>query len=66
MKRALENRNLAHSIALEIVRPGTFEAFKRHLKTRPKGYFDIVHFDVHGRVTSTTRYICPDSTLTKD
>lgn len=33
---------------VEIVRPGTFSAFVQHLQSRPKGYFDIVHFDMHG------------------
>lgn len=33
---------------VEIVRPGTFEAFVQHLDSCPKGYFDIVHFDMHG------------------
>ncbi|CAG8979422.1 hypothetical protein HYALB_00012455 [Hymenoscyphus albidus] len=51
MKLTLEERKSYHSIALEVVRPGTFDAFKSHLNSRPKGFFDIVHFDVHGRVT---------------
>ncbi|KAM6510496.1 hypothetical protein FSOLCH5_010936 [Fusarium solani] len=39
---------------VEVVRPGTFEAFKEHLQrteqTRGRGYYHIVHFDMHGRV----------------
>ncbi|KAH8588172.1 hypothetical protein B0O99DRAFT_601071 [Bisporella sp. PMI_857] len=58
IKRALEDNKSPHSIVLEVVRPGTFDAFKKHLKARPKGYFDIVHFDVHGRVTSEVNQNC--------
>ncbi|KAF4634097.1 hypothetical protein G7Y89_g4013 [Cudoniella acicularis] len=50
MKRKLEETNSPFHIMLEIVRPGTFTAFKAHLKSRPIGYFDIVHFDVHGKI----------------
>jgi hypothetical protein len=38
---------------VEIVRPGTFEAFVQHLDSRPKGYFDIVHFDMHGNANKS-------------
>ena len=33
---------------LQIVRPGTFEAFERHIRQYPYGYFDVVHLDLHG------------------
>ena len=33
---------------LEIVRPGTFDALKRHLARFPPGHFEIVHLDLHG------------------
>ena len=43
-----------YRLNVEIVRPGTFEAFKEHLKASRKergdGYFHLVHFDLHGRV----------------
>ena len=35
---------------VEIVRPGTFSAFEKHLKSKDPGYYDLVHFDLHGRV----------------
>jgi hypothetical protein len=38
---------------VEVVRPGTFNALKRHLEHRRRqgqDYFQIVHFDVHGKV----------------
>ncbi|TFA99949.1 hypothetical protein CCMA1212_008371 [Trichoderma ghanense] len=44
-------------VELQMVRPGTFKAFKDHLTRvrdaigRP-GYFDLVHLDMHGRVES--------------
>lgn len=41
----------AAPIQLEIVRPGTWKSLQQHLKTRGKGYFHLVHFDVHGKVT---------------
>lgn len=45
-----------NKLNVEIVRPGTFEAFKEHLQrteeTRGPGYFHLVHFDTHGTVRS--------------
>ncbi|KAK0725287.1 hypothetical protein B0H67DRAFT_550890 [Lasiosphaeris hirsuta] len=38
---------------VEIVRPGTFDGFEDHLGSRPKGFFDIVHFDMHGEATTS-------------
>ncbi|RPB03207.1 hypothetical protein L873DRAFT_1761613 [Choiromyces venosus 120613-1] len=37
-------------VDLGIVRPGTWETFKSNLEAMPKGYFRLVHFDMHGRV----------------
>jgi len=56
MKRRLEKEKAPHQIALEVVRPGTFAALKFHLETKPVGYFDIVHFDLHGAVRQDSRY----------
>lgn len=49
-------------VNLEIVRPGTWDALRRHLVSRPKGYFSLVHFDMHGCVridasTGTTKLV---------
>ena len=42
-------RNGSNSQAtLHIVRPGTFEALKRHIKQHPYGHFSVVHLDLHG------------------
>lgn len=38
-------------IQLEIVRPGTWKSLQNHLRRRDKGYYHLVHFDVHGKVT---------------
>lgn len=38
---------------VEIVRPGTFAAFVEHLEVKPKGFFDVVHFDMHGEASQT-------------
>ena len=35
-------------VNLEILRPGTYEALSKHLEVKGKGYYHIVHFDVHG------------------
>jgi hypothetical protein len=41
---------------VEIVRPGTFKAFEKHLErsslTHGPGFFHIVHFDMHGKVST--------------
>jgi hypothetical protein len=42
---------------VQIVRPGTFEAFHTHLWTYPPGYFDIVHFDMHGVTDDSTNAV---------
>ncbi|KAG7286087.1 hypothetical protein NEMBOFW57_008390 [Staphylotrichum longicolle] len=34
--------------SLRIVRPGTWQAFKTELESKPAGYYQIVHIDVHG------------------
>jgi hypothetical protein len=31
-------------------RPGTFQAFHEHLESMPEGFYDIIHFDLHGRL----------------
>jgi len=41
-------------IVLEVVRPGTYAAFRKHLQLSTekhgRGYFHLVHFDMHGAV----------------
>ena len=37
-------------VIVDIARPGTFEAFEDHLRSRPPGWYDLVHFDLHGKV----------------
>jgi hypothetical protein len=53
------DKGARHQINLEIVRPGTFAALEAHLKLKGKGYFDIIHFDLHGRVDKSNKYVCP-------
>lgn len=43
---------MSHQIEIELVRPGSFEALERHLTQRDKGYFGLVHFDLHGDITT--------------
>ncbi len=35
-------------VNVELVRPGTYEAFVRHLEAKPEGFYHVVHFDLHG------------------
>ncbi|EIJ43395.1 NB-ARC domain-containing protein,tetratricopeptide repeat protein [Beggiatoa alba B18LD] len=37
-------------VHFDILRPPTYEALKQHLETKGKGFYHIVHFDVHGKV----------------
>ena len=36
------------TISLRVVRPGTWQAFKTELESKPVGHYQIVHLDVHG------------------
>jgi len=49
-----ELRQQEVDVDAEIVRPGTWQAAKEHLLDRCPGYFDLVHFDVHGCVENST------------
>lgn len=44
-----------HDVDLEIVRPGSFEEFQKHLERRRTGplakVYDAVHFDLHGGIS---------------
>jgi hypothetical protein len=31
-------------------RPGTFGAFQEHIESKPAGFYDIIHFDLHGKL----------------
>jgi hypothetical protein len=54
LQKDLETREAPFRLNIEIVRPGSFKALKRHLEERSErqhsGHVHIVHFDVHGRV----------------
>jgi tetratricopeptide (TPR) repeat protein len=39
-------------VNVELVRPGTYEAFVKELASKPEGYYHVVHFDMHGCVMS--------------
>lgn len=56
LRDELDRDGRGHKLNVEIVRPGTFEAFKQHLlrteEIRGPGYFHLVHFDTHGTVKS--------------
>lgn len=38
-------------ISLDFVRPGTWTKFQSVLKDRGEGYYDLVHFDMHGTIS---------------
>jgi hypothetical protein len=54
IKRNLDIERSSFKLNIEIVRPGTFAALQKHLEDtsgiRGRGYFHIVHFDLHGQV----------------
>ena len=42
---------------LKILRPPTWEEFNRELEEKGVGFYDIVHFDVHGLKMDDNRYV---------
>ncbi|OJJ08814.1 hypothetical protein ASPVEDRAFT_34944 [Aspergillus versicolor CBS 583.65] len=54
VQNALDANGGPLKLHVEIARPGTFGSFKEHLRrakeTHGPGYFQIVHFDLHGAV----------------
>ena len=56
IQRELKQLKLEYSLNIEVVRPGTFAAFQKHL-SRPTGragtrHYHLVHFDVHGKIAN--------------
>ncbi|MEL6989644.1 MAG: Tfp pilus assembly protein PilF, partial [Bacteroidota bacterium] len=45
-------RNAKLRVNIDLLRPGTYEALSRHLDAKGKGYYHVVHFDVHGALTT--------------
>jgi hypothetical protein len=56
VQEVLRANHSPYQVRLEIVRPGTYKAFKQHLKKR-SGVFHLVHFDVHGEIQSDEEYV---------
>lgn len=58
---------LALPLYLKILRPPTWEEFNRELETKGPGFYDIVHFDLHGDKMDDRyggrphRFRCPNS-----
>jgi hypothetical protein len=54
MRKLLEQHPEALQLRVEVVRPGTFDALKRHLRastdTQGTGFYHLIHLDMHGRV----------------
>ena len=59
IQRVLRQLDLNYSLNLEVVRPGTFAAFQKHLQTSTEkkgtGHFHLVHFDLHGKIANQTQ-----------
>jgi hypothetical protein len=55
MRQRLESTGSSLHLNVEIVRPGTITAFEEHLRrceeVHGSDHFQIVHFDLHGKVT---------------
>ena len=49
-KSQMEKTSSFRHLNLHIVRPGSFPAFKKHLEEHGRGFYQVVHFDLHGRV----------------
>ncbi|RKZ56753.1 MAG: Tfp pilus assembly protein PilF, partial [Candidatus Parabeggiatoa sp. nov. 3] len=41
-------------VNIEMLRPGTRSALKKHLATQKKGHYHIIHLDVHGELRENT------------
>ena len=48
VRQEIQRPGLDRKARMDIVRPGTFEALKQHFAASEIGYYDIVHFDLHG------------------
>jgi hypothetical protein len=44
---------------IEMVRPATLQTLEDHLKSRPKGYFSLVQFDVQGVEDADGKSVVP-------
>ncbi|KAF2100226.1 hypothetical protein NA57DRAFT_73836 [Rhizodiscina lignyota] len=59
LKNELRKRNTPIQLNINIVRPGSFEALESHLKETEnqhgKGFFHIVHFDLHGIISTDSQ-----------
>ena len=47
-------------VKIDIVRPGTFHALRDHLAEK-KGYYHIIHFDVHGKLQDKQAFLLFES-----
>jgi len=48
-------------VNIEMLRPGTRSALKKHLATQKKGHYHIIHLDVHGKLRDNTPLIYLES-----
>jgi hypothetical protein len=49
----LKSRIQTHRIRLHFARPGTWGRFHTVLKSQNEGYYDLVHFDMHGSIVKS-------------
>ena len=50
----LDNASLR--VNIDILRPASFEAFIKHLENTESGYYQIIHFDMHGNLLTFEQY----------
>ena len=50
---AISNLPKDLDVRLEVCRPGSWDALERTLREKERGYYDLVHFDMHGAVFDT-------------
>jgi hypothetical protein len=41
------------NVRVDLAPPGTFRSFKEHIEAKPRGFYDVVHFDLHGKLSRT-------------
>jgi len=43
-------------VKIDLLRPGTYRALAERLAKRPKGYYQMIHFDVHGALLTHAQF----------
>ncbi len=54
LQELIANSNLR--VKLDLLRPGTYEALVKHLEAKGTGYYQVIHFDVHGALLTYQQF----------